>query len=159
MVNTNPIGLSHTISSIFASYDVPADAAKSLASHLTASPHIVDFIMCFEHTDSKPTDSRAMICALTIASGYFIGGFVLLIPYFFVGNSHVYAGLFWSIGIMVVALFSFGYIKTCLNSSWKGRGNLLLGFKGGAQMVVVGSVAAGAAMGIVKTFGSHDATV
>ena len=81
-----------------------------------------------------------------------------LIPYFLVENNDVYMGLVWSIGIMVVALFAFGYVKTCLNTGWGGQGSLL-GIKGGAQMVVVGSVAAGAAMGIVKAFGSYDGTV
>jgi vacuolar iron transporter family protein len=159
MVNTDPIGVSHTISSIFTSYDVPADAVKSLTVHLTASPRVLDFLMRFEHTVSEPAGSRALTCAMTIASGYFIGGFVPLIPYFFVGNNDVYKGLVWSIGIMIVALFSFGYVKTCLNSGWGGWGSLLLGVKGGAQMVVVGSAAAGAAMGIVRAFGSHDGTV
>jgi vacuolar iron transporter family protein len=95
-----------------------------------------------------------MTCALTIALGYFIGGLVPLLPYFFVAKTHVTVALCWSIGIMITALFVFGYVKTCFVAGWRGRANVLHGVVGAAQMVVVGSAAAGAAMGVVKAFKS-----
>jgi vacuolar iron transporter family protein len=115
--------------------------------------------MRFSHTLPEPASSRALTCALTIALGYFIGGFVPLVPYFFVAPNHVFEGLVWSIGIMVAALFGFGYVKTCVNTGWRGWGNSWAGVKGGGQMVVVGGVAAGAAMGLVKAFGCWEGTV
>jgi VIT1/CCC1 family predicted Fe2+/Mn2+ transporter len=89
---------------------------------------------------------------LTIALGYFIGGFVPLVPYFFVGPHDAFIALRWSIATMAIALFLFGYGKTCFVSGWKGGQNIRRGFIGGMQMVLVGGVAAGSAMGLVKGF-------
>ncbi|KAK0673058.1 VIT family-domain-containing protein [Cercophora samala] len=98
--------------------------------------------------------TRAMKSAVTIAAGYFLGGLLPLIPYFFLVAGHpgrLMTGLYISIGIMGVALFTFGYVKT----------GVVVGFGrqqggkctwGGVQMVVVGGMAAGAAMGLVKGF-------
>lgn len=108
--------------------------------------------MNFHHTLPEPSGSRAVTCALTIALGYFIGGFVPLVPYFFVGPQDAYIALRWSIVTMVIALFIFGYGKTCFVSGWKGRPNVRKGLIGGIQMVLVGGIAAGSAMGLVKAF-------
>lgn len=113
--------------------------------------------MHFQHTLPEPASCRAMTCALTIALGYFVGGFVPLLPYFFVTKTQVTLALCWSIGIMLMALFVFGYVKTCFVVGWRGRAYVLQGLIGGVQMVVVGSAAAGAAMGVVKAFKSHAA--
>lgn len=75
-----------------------------------------------------------------------------LLPYFFVGGNEAFVALKWSIATMVVALFAFGYGKTCFVSGWKGKRNVRRGLIGGAQMVLVGGVAAGSAMGLVKGF-------
>jgi hypothetical protein len=56
---------------------------------------------------------------------------------------------------MVLALFTFGYVKTCVVVGWNGGKNIRAGCFGGVQMVVVGSAAAGAAMGLVRLF-NHD---
>lgn len=68
----------------------------------------------------------------------------------------VHRALIWSIGIMVFALFVFGYTKTCFVIGWAGRTNMLKGVRGGVEMVVVGSVAAGAAMGLVVAFDHYS---
>jgi VIT1/CCC1 family predicted Fe2+/Mn2+ transporter len=79
------------------------------------------FLMNFHHTLPEPSESRAVLCALTIALGYFIGGFVPLVPYFFVGPHDAFVALRWSIATMVIALFLFGYGKTCFVSGWRGK--------------------------------------
>jgi len=56
---------------------------------------------------------------------------------------------------MVVALFTFGYTKTCFVSGWSGWRKTALGVRGGVEMVLVGGLAAGAAMGIVRVFNDH----
>jgi len=56
---------------------------------------------------------------------------------------------------MIVALFTFGYTKTCFVSGWRGWRQTFLGVRGGVEMVVVGSLAAGAAMGLVIAFNNH----
>ncbi|OJJ85750.1 VIT1/CCC1 transporter family protein [Aspergillus glaucus CBS 516.65] len=149
---TDPPSTTETISDIFAPYELPSELVSALTNHLSASPMLPNFLMNFHHTLPEPSESRALICALTIAFGYFIGGFVPLIPYFFVGPLDAYLALRWSIATMVVALFVFGYSKTCFVSGWKGSRNCRRGFIGGLQMVLVGGVAAGSAMGLVKGF-------
>lgn len=51
---------------------------------------------------------------------------------------------------MGIALAVFGYVKTGVVRGWMGRGDVWAGVRGGAQMVVVGGVAAGCAMGLVR---------
>lgn len=106
--------------------------------------------MRFHHDlpESQADASRAYISALTIALGYFLGGLVPLMPYFFAENNQV--ALYWSIGVMAVALFVFGYVKTFL----VGEEKRMLCVKAGLQMMVLGGVAAAAAMGCVKAIGS-----
>ncbi|KAG9775009.1 hypothetical protein KCU88_g5216, partial [Aureobasidium melanogenum] len=145
--------LSSQITNIFAPYHLPPSTLKDFTNQLISSNSpetVVDFLMRFEHGTPEPAASRAVVCALTIATGYFAGGFVPLIPYFFAHN--VTEGLVWSIGIMILALFAFGYVKTALTDGWSGwrcvRGNLV----GAGQMVLVGGAAAGCAMGVVRLF-------
>jgi vacuolar iron transporter family protein len=151
---TDPASISTTIEEIFEPYELPAELVSQLTSHLSASPSLPSFLMNFHHTLPEPSGSRAVICALTIALGYFIGGFIPLLPYFFVGPNDAFVALRWSILTMVVALFLFGYGKTCFVSGWSGRRNVRKGVIGGFQMVLVGGVAAGSAMGLVKAFSS-----
>jgi hypothetical protein len=53
---------------------------------------------------------------------------------------------------MIVTLFVFGYIKTCFVIGWSGWKSFSKGTRGGVEMVLVGSIAAGAAMGLVAAF-------
>jgi hypothetical protein len=53
---------------------------------------------------------------------------------------------------MIIALFVFGYVKTGLITGWSGWPNGLKSIRGGLEMVLVGGVAAGAAMGLVMAF-------
>lgn len=98
--------------------------------------------------------SRAFTCALTIACGYFLGGFLPLIPYFWVGKDQVLLALYWSFAFMALSLFSFGYGKTCFVSGWQGREKVWEGTKGGFQMMLVGGTAAICAMSLVRLFDS-----
>ncbi|KAJ5493291.1 Vacuolar iron transporter cccA [Penicillium diatomitis] len=148
----DPDSVSTTIEDIFEPYELPAELVSQLKTHLSASPMLPSFLMNFHHTLPEPSDSRAVMCALTIALGYFIGGFVPLLPYFFVGPEDAFIALRWSIATMAIALFLFGYGKTCFVSGWAGRRNVRKGVIGGFQMVLVGGVAAGSAMGLVKVF-------
>ncbi|CAL5870250.1 uncharacterized protein PFLUO_LOCUS4485 [Penicillium psychrofluorescens] len=149
---TDPGSVASTLTEIFEPYELPTELVAQLTNHLSASPMLPSFLMNFHHTLPEPSGSRAVMCALTIALGYFIGGFVPLLPYFFVGPNEAFIALRWSIATMVVALFMFGYGKTCFVTGWSGRKNLRKGLVGGLQMVLVGGVAAGSAMGLVKGF-------
>lgn len=149
---TDPASVAGTIEGIFEPYELPSELVSQLTTHLSNSPMLPSFLMNFHHTIPEPSSSRAVICAITIALGYFIGGFVPLVPYFFVGPHDAFVALRWSIATMVVALFLFGYGKTCFVSGWGGRRNIRKGLVGGIQMVLVGGIAAGSAMGLVKAF-------
>lgn len=141
-----------SVRTVFAPFGIPSQVIEALTKHLAASEpeHIVDFITKFEHCAEEPSASRALTSALTIAMGYFLGGLVPLIPYLFVAD--LMMGLYISIAVMAVALFSFGYVKTCIVAGWNGSRCVKKGMFGGFQMVVVGGAAAGAAMGLVKAF-------
>ena len=108
--------------------------------------------MKFEHCASEPSASRPWISGATIGIGYLFGGLVPLAPYFFVDNTQVYEGLYISIGVMVIALFIFGYVKTCVVEGWQGGCKIRAGCWGGLQLVCIGSLAAASAMGLVKAF-------
>ncbi|KAH0844799.1 Vacuolar iron transporter 1.1 [Fonsecaea pedrosoi] len=147
--------LSSEITSIFAPYHLSPSLLKDFTHQLinSNSPDaVVDFLMHFQHNTPEPAPSRAVVCALTIALGYFIGGFVPLLPYFFTSN--VTEGLIWSISVMIVALFAFGYVKTGFVDGWRGWRCVKCNLGGAGQMVVIGGAAAGCAMGVVRLFNS-----
>lgn len=153
-ISEDPCSVAEGIREVFAPFAVPEKTLNDLTAHLSASPRLVDFVMQFQHGEQEPASSRALTSALTIALGYFLGGMLPLAPYFFVGEEDLFLGLYVSVGVMAVALFAFGYAKTCIVSGWKGSRCVWQGCSGGLQMVVVGGAAAGAAMGLVKAFDS-----
>ncbi|OCT51487.1 Vacuolar iron transporter [Cladophialophora carrionii] len=147
--------LSSEVTSIFAPYHLPPSLLKDFTHQLITSNSpdaVVGFLMHFQHNTPEPAASRAVTCALTIALGYFIGGFVPLVPYFF--TDHVTHGLAWSISVMIVALFAFGYVKTGYVEGWRGWRCVRCNLWGAAQMVIIGGAAAGCAMGVVRLFSS-----
>ncbi|CAD0115336.1 unnamed protein product [Aureobasidium uvarum] len=151
IVNQAPDEANSMIKSTFDSYGLSEDTLDAFATQISSCPkRSENFIMRFHHDlpESQADASRAYISALTIALGYLLGGLVPLTPYFFVSNNQT--ALCWSIGVMAVALFVFGYVKTVL----VGEEKRLLCVKAGIQMMVLGGVAAGAAMGCVKAIGS-----
>jgi VIT1/CCC1 family predicted Fe2+/Mn2+ transporter len=158
LIATNPQAVMADMSEVFEPYNLPPSTLSDLTSHLADSPKLVDFVMQFQHCSEPPAASRAFTSALTIALGYFLGGLLPLIPYFCVSRDQLYTGLYISIGVMVFALFVFGYVKTCIVIGWHGGRNIRHGCYGGLQMVIIGSFAAGAAMGLVRAF-NHNVDV
>lgn len=84
---------------------------------------------------------------MTISMGYFVGGFIPLLPYLFMNT--VQQALMVSAVVMALALFAFGFVKTRL------VGVRALGkcMRGGAEMMVLGGCAAAASMTLVKALG------
>lgn len=139
--------------SIFAAHGIPEPAIAQITTSLHASPaNLRDFLVAFHHKESAPDCNQAWISALTLALGYFVGGFIPLIPYFIVDR--VIVALYCSIGVMAVTLLVFGYIKTGVVRGWRGRENVMASLWGGLQMVLVGGVAAGAAIALVRVIGA-----
>src|SRR5712671_2879973 len=100
----------------------------------------VDFMMRFELGLEEPEPTRARISALTIAMSYVVGGMIPLAPYILLSN--VQMGLWWSVGVTLLALAVFGWVK--------GRFTGINPMKGAVQTVVIGGLAAGAAFLIAK---------
>lgn len=139
------------VKSSFEQYDFAEQTLNSMTTTLLADPdQMVDFLMRFHHqlTEADHTASKAYTSGLTISTGYFFGGLVPLMPYLFFASMH--QAFVCSIIVMALALFAFGWAKTSL------LGELCRWtcFKNGVQMMMLGGVAAGAAMGCVKAVGS-----
>jgi VIT1/CCC1 family predicted Fe2+/Mn2+ transporter len=100
----------------------------------------VDFMMRFELGLEEPEPKRARISAFTIAMSYIVGGLIPLAPYMLLPN--VQTGLWWSVGVTLLALAIFGWAK--------GHFTGINPFKGAMQTVVVGGLAAGAAFLLAK---------
>src|ERR1700739_1331068 len=100
----------------------------------------VDFMMRFELGLEEPQPKRARTSAATIAASYVIGGLIPLAPYIL--NSDVQTGLWYSVGVTLVALGAFGWIK--------GRFTGIHPLKGATQAVGIGGLAAGAAFLMAK---------
>ncbi|KAF2439712.1 DUF125-domain-containing protein [Karstenula rhodostoma CBS 690.94] len=150
----DPIGVEEDVRVIVEDFGLPQDLGELVTQKLVEGneERLERFLIKFEHSLPEPPSNRALVCALTIALGYFIGGFIPLLPYFFVGPNDVQKGLVLSACVMVVTLFAFGYAKTAAVHGCGGIGLVWNAIRGGAEMVVVGSLAAGAAMGLVALF-------
>ena len=118
----------------------------SFLKDLDSQPkNLIDFVIRFGKGLEEPAEGREITSALTIGTSYFLGGFVPLIPYFF--TSEVKTGLLVSVIVMIITLFIFGFVKTSISLGDEcGNAKKL---SEGFQMVVIGSVAAGAAWTLV----------
>ena len=103
----------------------------------------VDFMMRFELGFEEPDPKRARNSAATIAVSYVLGGLVPLAPYMLAADLYTALGI--SVGVTLVALFVFGFVKGKLTgiSPWRG----------GLQTVVIGGLASAAAFGLAKWIG------
>lgn len=106
---------------------------------------LIDFIIRFGKGLEEPAEGREFTSALTIGLSYFLGGFVPLLPYFF--TSVVKTGLLISVIVMLITLFIFGYVKTAISLGEDCGTHKKVGE--GFQMVLIGSIAAGAAWTLV----------
>ncbi|KAF7951869.1 hypothetical protein EAE96_007166 [Botrytis aclada] len=150
-IETDLQGVLNDLMEEYEPYDFPKAVITGQSTHL-AQMHpelLTDYVMQFQHCEEEPATSRAFTSALTISMGYFLGGLLPLLPYFFV--STVAEGLYISVGVMVITLFIFGYVKTGMITGFQSKcigGNCW----GAAEMVLIGGVAAAAAMGLVTLF-------
>jgi VIT1/CCC1 family predicted Fe2+/Mn2+ transporter len=100
----------------------------------------VDFMMRFELGLEAPDPRRARRSALTIGASYIFGGMIPLAPYMILHS--VLTGLWFSVGITLVALLIFGCVK--------GRFTGINPLRGGLQTVLTGGLAAAAAFALAK---------
>lgn len=103
----------------------------------------VDFMMRFELGLEAPDPKRATRSALTIALSYIAGGFVPLSPYILIPN--IQTALLVSIGVTLLALFVFGFVK--------GRFTGIHPFRSALQTILVGGLAAAVAFALARLIG------
>ena len=99
-----------------------------------------DFMMRFELGLQKPDSRRAGQSALTIGGSYILGGLVPLAPYMATGSAA--QALPWSIGVTLIALAVFGFVK----GSFTGAARL----KSALQTASIGGLAAAAAFVLAR---------
>jgi vacuolar iron transporter family protein len=134
------------VAQVFHSYGLSHAESAPIVEALTKHPQKwVDFMMRFELGLEKPDPKRALISALTIAASYMAGGLIPLAPY--IASSvfkwaDIRTALFYSVGLTLLALLVFGFIKGHYTGTRPIRSAL--------QTALIGSLAAGAAFLIAR---------
>lgn len=132
------------VAAVLRSYGLEEDKVESVVNSIRADKkRWVDFMMRFELGLEEPDPKRARNSALTIALSYIAGGMVPLAPYFFITSVH--SALLASVGVTLLALLVFGYVK--------GRFTTAKPYRSAWQTAVVGGLAAAAAFLIAKAIG------
>ncbi len=129
------------IAKVFRGYGLTEEQLAPVVAAISSDKkQWVDFMMRFELGLEPPDPARAGRSAATIAASYVAGGLVPLTPYMLLHQ--VQTALWVSIGVTLLALFVFGYIK--------GRFTGLTPWRGAVQTILVGGIAAAAAFFIAR---------
>ncbi len=132
------------VAELFEQFEMSAAQIEPVVDAIRADrKRWVDFMMRFELGLERPDPKRARRSAGTIAASYIAGGLVPLLPYMLVNS--VSTALEISVGVTLIALFVFGYIK--------GRFTGLPPIRGAIQTTLIGGLAAAAAFGIARLIG------
>jgi len=99
-----------------------------------------DFMLRFELGLQQPDPARARTSAFVIGGAYVAGGFIPLLPY--MSTASVSAALPWSVGVTLLALGVFGFVK--------GRFTGARPWKSALQTMLIGGLAAAAAFAIAR---------
>lgn len=148
---TTPDYVPTIIDDLFTKWDFSSEALAIMKRDIlsTSAEKQTEFIARFHHQLKEPDNKRPFKSAGTLGACYFFAGLIGLFPYICVPANDVYKGLYISIGIEAIALFVFGYLKTGVNVGWRTRGKIWKAYKGAFQMLLVGAVAAGVAVGLI----------
>jgi len=129
---------------ILETYGLTRAESTPIVDSLASRPKdFAEFMMRFELGLEKPEPKRALKSGATIGGAYIIGGLIPLMPYILLAEAH--DALKWSVGITVVALFVFGYIKGQFTGSKP--------LKSAIQTCLIGSLAAAVAFFIARLIG------
>ncbi|KAL2015062.1 hypothetical protein VTK56DRAFT_6414 [Thermocarpiscus australiensis] len=142
--------------------DLPLELHEMVIQHTRGSPAVREALLETQRGSGRlegeggDEDERLpspLMAGLSVALGYLLGGVLPLFPYFFVNQ--VKDGLLWSFGVCAVALFVFGFCKDFALSGEPRKmrwSDVRRSAWEGAQMVLLGSVAALAAVLCVRAF-------
>jgi VIT1/CCC1 family predicted Fe2+/Mn2+ transporter len=129
------------VAQVFREYGLPEEQLAPVVAAIRADRrHWVDFMMRFELGLEEPDPARARQSALTIAFSYIAGGLIPLAPY--ISLNSLSTALWVSVGLTLVALFVFGYVKA--------RFTGLDPLRGAVQTVLIGGLAAATAFAIAR---------
>jgi len=129
------------VAKIFREYGLDDEQMAPVVNAICADQkRWVDFMMRFELGLEAPDPRRARRSAITIAASYVFGGLIPLAPYMALRS--VLTGLWFSVGITLVALLIFGWIKAHFTG--------IKPLHGGLQTVFTGGLAAAAAFFIAR---------
>lgn len=129
------------VAEVLESFGLTHEESSVVVSRMQERPAAwLDFMMRFELGLEEPDPRRALQSAVTIASGYILGGFIPLAPYIFA--SSVKSALPISVIMTLMALLIFGYIK--------GRYTSTRPVRSAFETVLVGGLAATAAFLIAR---------
>ncbi len=127
-------------------FGVSETASKGIVEEMSKDKEKwVKFMMRFELGLEKPDAKRARNSALTIGIAYIVGGLVPLSPYLFIHDSR--QALLISVGVTLIALFVFGYLKAKAIGQPEWQGAL--------KTTLIGALAAGAAFLLASLIGAH----
>ncbi|MCO5575137.1 hypothetical protein L7F22_028934 [Adiantum nelumboides] len=143
---TFPDDEAEEVAEIFCKFGLQPSETKPLVDALRKRPNDwLEFMMRFELGLEKPDPRRALRSGLTIASSYIIGGLIPLLPYMVVQDMQV--SLLISIGVTLLALLAFGYVK--------GAANGTRAICSAIHTAAVGALASSAAFVIAKCIQAH----
>jgi VIT1/CCC1 family predicted Fe2+/Mn2+ transporter len=118
----------------------PTTAEEATQEIIKDDQRWVEFMMKFELGLEAPDPKRATRSAFNIGISYVVGGFIPLLPYFFVADA--VEGLKISAAITLICLYIFGFFKSKITG--------INPWLGGLKVMMIGALAAGAAFGIAK---------
>jgi VIT1/CCC1 family predicted Fe2+/Mn2+ transporter len=133
----------HEVAEVFAAYGLTETEIQPILTAFEANhEHWVDFMMRYELGLEEPEPGRALASALTIAGSYAVGGLIPLAPYMILADKAT--ALAVSVGLTLVALLVFGYVK--------GRFTGAPPVRSAWQTALIGGLAAAAAFLIARWF-------
>ena len=142
MVQEEPSDALDQLRTDFESFQLPRELLDAIIKHYAAvsEDQLLSCLLHFQEADKDSKQHQPCLSGFTISFAYFFGGFIPLLPYIF---SPAVQTAFWiSVCITAIVLFSFGCIKTVIVGS-KGTAKCL---RGGLEMLLLGGVAAAAAV-------------
>jgi VIT1/CCC1 family predicted Fe2+/Mn2+ transporter len=140
-VHEKPAAEEAEVLELLETYGVKAEEAAPVMRALRRHPEAwVDFMMRFELGLERPAPRRALLSAVTIGASYVLGGIIPLASYMVFAA--VQTALMVSVGVTLLALLGFGYVKGRFTGAPPVRSAL--------QTALIGGLAAGAAFAIAR---------
>ena len=131
----------HEVRKVFLEWGLTKETAEEATMEIIKDDkRWVDFMMKYELGLEKPDPKRATRSAFNIGLSYVVGGFIPLIPYFYV--TEAVNGLKISAIITLICLFIFGFFKSKITG--------INPWSGGLKVMMIGALAASAAFTIAK---------